>query len=197
MSLDCYTCPEPANYAAIALLLQKTALDAEGCIYPLEAQLRSASNRPTIISITSSAPSIVVNTRTQIATSTTTTFANSESLTTQTTLPAGIYEAGVWLNATAAGAVTDNSFRQLEIVVRGVNDASTVPDVYNAYAIIYESNNGSGMDMMLNTTVTLDGTQAIRYYFTHANAGSNVVIAAGAILWVTKISDLTIPRVVI
>lgn len=197
MSTDCYTCPEPANYAAIALLLQKTALDAEACIYPLEAQLRSASNRPTIVNITSSAPSVAANTRTQIAQSTTTTFSNSANLVTQNTLPAGIYEAGVWLNATAAGAVTDNSFRQLEIVVRGVNDASTVPDAYNAYAIIYESNNGNGMDMLLNTTVTLDGTQSIRYFFTHANVASNVVIAAGAILWVTKISDLTVPRVVI
>jgi hypothetical protein len=163
----------------------------------LEAQLRSAANRPTIVNITSTAPSIVVNTRTRIALSTTTTFSNSANLLTQNTLPAGIYEAGVWLNATAAGAVTDNSFRQLEIVVRGVNDPSTVPDVYNAYAIIYESNNGSGMDMMLNTTVVLDGTQVIQYHFIHANAGSNVVIAAGAILWATKISDTTVPRVVI
>ena len=196
MSTDCFTCPEPANYAAIALQLQKTALDAENCIYPLEALLRGAANRPTMVNISSTAPSIAPSTRTRFANSTTTTFSNSPNLLVQNVLPAGIYETGVWLNATASGATTDNSFRQVEIITRGLNDPSTVPDDYTVSNVMYESNSGLGMDMLLNTTVVLDGTQQIQFYFTHNNA-SNVIIAAGAIFWCTKISDSTIPRVVI
>jgi hypothetical protein len=194
--VDCFTCPEPANYAAIALQLQKTALDAENCIYPLEAQLRAAANRPTMVNISSTAPSIAPSTRTRFADSTTVTFSNSPDLSVQNVLPAGIYEAGVWLNATASGATTDNSFRQVEIVTRGLNDPSVIPDDSTVANVMYESSSGLGMDMLLNTTVFLDGTQRVQFYFTHNNA-SNIIIAAGAIFWITKISDSAIPRVVI
>lgn len=196
MSFDCFTCPQPANYAAVALQLQKTALDAENCIYPLEMALRGAANRPTVVNISSSAPSVAPATRQRIALSTTPTFSNSAILFIQTTPPAGIYETGVWLNATAAGATTDNSFRQIEIVTRPLSAPSTTPDDYSVANVMYESNSGNGMDMLLNTTVALDGLSMIQYYFTHNNA-SNVIIATGAIFWWTKISDATIPRVVI
>jgi hypothetical protein len=196
VSTDCFTCPQPDNYAAVALQLQKTALDAENCIYPLEAQLRAAANRPTVINIGSTAPSIAPSVRTRFGTSTTITFSNSPNLFIQNAFPAGIYETGVWLNATASGATTDNSFRQVEIVTRGLNDPNNVPDDSTVANVMYESNSGLGMDMLLSTTVLLDGTQQIQFWFTHNNA-SNIIIAAGAIFWCTKISDLTIPRVVI
>lgn len=196
MSVDCYTCPQPANYAAVALQLQKTAMDAEGCIYTLEKQLRGATNRPTIVNITSSAPSIAPSTRTQIALATTLTFTNSTTLTLIATPPSGIYETGMWLNATPSGATTDNSFRQLEVVTRGALTPSTEADASSAASIVFESSSGLGMDMLINTVVTVDGTQAIRFFFTHNNA-SNVTIAAGAIVWATKISELAVPRVVI
>lgn len=197
MSTDCFTCPQPANYAAIALQLQKTALDAEECIYPVEAALRAAANRPTLVNISSSAPSVAPSTRTRIALATTITFANSATLFVQTAPPAGIYEAGVWLNATPSGATTDNSFRQVEIVTRNLSDPSTTPDSSTVSNVMYESNSGNGMDMLLNTMVVVDGTQSILFYFTHNNAASNVTIAAGAIFWWTWVSSVDIPRVVI
>lgn len=196
MSTDCFTCPEPANYAAIALQLQKTAMDAENCIYPLEIALRGAANRPTVVNVSSSSSSITPSTRTQFNPNITVTFSNSPDLFFGAILPAGIYECGVWLNATASGATTDNSFRQLQIVTRGVFDPSTVPDHYSVSSVVYESNSGNGMDMLLNTTIVVDGTEQIQVFFVHNNA-SNIVLAAGAILWWTKISDATIPRVVI
>lgn len=196
MSTDCFTCPEPANYAAVALQLQKTAMDAENCIYLLEARLRSAANRPTVVNVSTSAPSIVTATRTRFNPSATVTFSNSPDLSFSAILPAGIYETGVWFNATAAGATTDNSFRHIEIVTRGAFDPSTVADHYTASSVMYESNSGNGMDMLLNTTIVVDGTEQIQLFFTHNNA-SNIVLAAGAILWWTKVSDVTIPRVVI
>ncbi len=198
MSIDCFTCPQPANYAAIALQLQKTAFDAENCIYPLEAQLRAAANRSTVVNVTSSLQAVSFATRTTIAFSNLTcTFSNSETSFLSSAPPPGIYHVGIWLNATAAGAVTDNSFRQLEIVTRPLLAPSVVPDDTSVSLVIFESNNGNGMDMGLDTLVTLDGLQAIRFEFLHANAGSAVNIAAGAIVWWTKISDLEIPRVVI
>ncbi len=195
MSTDCFTCPQPANYAAIALQLQKTAMDAENCIYPLEGLLRAAANRPTVINVSSA----VVNmpaARTRYNPLVTVTFSNSTDTSFSATLPAGVYECGVWFNATASGATTDNSFRQLQIVTRGALDPSTVADHYSVSSVMYESNSGLGMDMLLNTTVVVDGTEEIQVFFVHNNA-STINLAAGAILWWTKISDVTIPRVVI
>lgn len=195
MTVDCFTCPQPANYAAVALQLQKTALDAEECIYPLEAALRAAANRPTTINVTASLQAVAPATRTRLGASFTLTFANSSTTSLNSVPPAGIYEVGIWLNATASGATTDNSFRQIEIISRPLSAPSTTADSSTASSVMYESNSGNGMDMLLNTVVVLDGTQVIQFQFTHNNA-SNINIAAGAIAWWTWVSSTAIPRVV-
>lgn len=196
MSTDCFTCPEPANYAAIALQLQETAFDAENCIYQLESQLRAAANRPTVVNVSSILQAVAPATRTKIGSGLTTTFSNSAIVSLNSVPPAGIYEVGVWLNAIASGATTDNSFRQVEIITRTAAAPSVDPDNTTVASVVYESNSGNGMDMILNTLVSVDGTENIYFYFTHNNA-SNINISIGAIFWWTLVSNLSIPRVVV
>jgi hypothetical protein len=196
VSLDCFTCPEPDNYAAIALQLQKTALDAEACINPLERTLREAVNKNTIVSVSTNTGAISPNIRSLILVNYSTTFTNNaQNQVSGNAPPAGIYEVGFWCVAIASGAVTDNSFRQLEILTRRVGAASNEPDDSFVATVIYESNTGLGMDMCLNTTVTVNGSQNIFFGFVHNNA-SNITINTGAIAWRTRISDLAVPRVV-
>ena len=196
MSLDCFTCPQPDNYAAIALQLQKTALDAEACIYPLEHTLREAVNKNTIVNASTSLGVIPTASRSLILVNYSTTFSNnSQNQVSGNAPPAGIYEVGFWCVAIASGAVTDNSFRQLEIVTRRVGAASTEPDDSFVAVLAFESATGLGMDMAINTTVTVNGNQNIFFGFLHNNA-SNININIGAIAWRTRISDLAVPRVV-
>jgi hypothetical protein len=196
MSLDCFTCPQPDNYAAIALQLQKTALDAEACIYPLEHTLREAVNKNTIVNVSTTAAQILPSVRSTILPTFTSTFSNNSlNQVSGNAPPAGIYEVGFWCTAIAVGATTDNSYRQLEIVTRRVGAASTEPDDSFVATVIYESSTGLGMDMGLNTTITVNGNQSVFFNFVHNNA-SNISISIGAIAWWTRISDLAVPRVV-
>ena len=80
-------------------------------------------------------------------------------------------------------------------VTRRVGAASNEPDDSFVATLIYESSTGLGMDMCLNTTVTVNGNQNIFFSFVHNNA-SNITINTGAIAWRTRISDLSVPRVV-
>jgi hypothetical protein len=196
VTTECFTCPQPANYAAVALQLQKTALDAENCIYPLEAVLRGAVNRPTLINTSTNTFAVLPNTRSVLIPTVATTFTNNSlNSVSGTAPPAGVYEVGIWFNAVASGATTDNSYRQVEIVTRPVGASSGEPDDSFVALVIYESSNGLGMDMGLNSTIVVNGKQNVFFNFVHNNA-SNINISIGAILWWTRISDLAIPRVV-
>jgi len=196
MSLDCFTCPQPDNYAAVALQLQKTALDAEACIYPLEHTLREAANKLTVVNVSTVAFQVLPNVRSTLFLNVSSTFSNGTiNQVSGNAPPAGIYEVGIACNAISVGATTDNSYRQLEIITRRVGAASTEPDDSFVATLIYESNTGLGMDMALNTTITVNGSQNIFYSFVHNNA-SNISISVGAVQWVTRISDLAVPRVV-
>lgn len=191
---DCFTCAEPENYAAVALKMQETALRAESCIYDLENRLRGAVNQPTLIVPVSSA-GILANTQTNITPSGTPTYQNSAfSAFNLTFTPRGVYQVGLYFTITATGAVNDNTYRFAVIYVRDVYDALTVPNKYNVYETVFESNNGSGMDMAISTVVELDGSDQVRFAAQHGNTSSNCSLTGFA--WLTRLADLDAPRVV-
>ena len=73
---NCLDCPDEQNYAAIALQLQETALQAEQCLYDAEVALRAAVNPATIVRTTSINQSVAANVKSSIGTiSGVTTFA--------------------------------------------------------------------------------------------------------------------------
>ena len=183
------------NYAAVALKLQETALSAESCIFDLEHRLRGAVNQPTLIAAIS-VPSVSANTQTILNPSSTATFQNSPiSAFNLTFMPRGVYQVGLAFTIAATGAVNDNTYRFAIIYVRDVYDALTVPNKYNVFETCFESNNGSGMDMTITTVVELDGTDQVRFAAQHGNTSSNCSVTGFA--WLTRLTDLDAPRVVI
>lgn len=203
---NCLTCPQPENYAAIALQLQNTALQAEACLFELDRQLQMGTNPPTVV-MTSSAPqAISANVQTNLDASVlafsnvppaTSAFITVPSLTLiATILPPGVYQAGAALNATASGAVDDNSLRILRVRTKKMGTPVDATPDFSTEITIYEPNNGNGSDMAIAATVTLDGTQDVLFSFVHTNTSSTINIATGAIFWVSRLSDQVALRTV-
>lgn len=196
---NCLTCPQPENYAAVALQLQNTALQAEACLFELDRQLQMATNPPTIIMTSGSPQVIAANTLTDLLAGTfvfsnippaTSAFIATPSLILiSNTLPPGVYEAGVALNATATGAVDDNSLRVLRVRTKKMGTPTNATPDFSAEITVYEPNNGAGSDMSMATTVTLDGTQDVLFSFVHTNTSSTLSIATGAMFWLSRLSN--------
>lgn len=205
---DCLTCPEPENYAAIALQLQNTALQAETCLYDLERRLRAGTNPPTTVYTSTSLPvSIPANTLRDISgVSLTVNFSNIPASTIfppapslsalGPNLPVGVYQVGVCLNAIAVGAVTDNSLRLIRIRTKKTGTPTNAPADAFAEVTIYEPNNGTGSDMSLMTVLTLNGSQDLLFSFLHTNTASNMDISIGATFWWSRLSDQVALRTV-
>jgi hypothetical protein len=197
---ECLTCPQPQNYAAVALQLQNTALQTEACLFTLEQQLRNATNPLTTIITSTGNESVAANVLTDLGiTSFTINFSNwtaNQLLSLGPNLPAGVYQVGVMLNATAAGVVDDNSLRVLRIRTKKAGTPTAAAADFSDEITIYEPNNGTGSDMSLFTTVTLNGTQELLFSFTHTNTSSLITIATGARYWWSKLSDQVALRAV-
>lgn len=204
---ECLTCPQPENYAAVALQLQHTALQAEACLFDLERRLRAATNRPTTVLTSTATQTIDANTLTDLGTGGMTVNFNNipaTSLSTPVTsltnlgpnLPVGVYEVGVSLNAIATGAVDDNSLRFIRIRTKKAGTPVNAPEDFLSEETIYEPNNGNGSDMTLITTVTLNGSQELFFSFQHTNVSSTINISIGATFWWARLSDQVALRTV-
>lgn len=203
----CLTCPEPQNYAAIALQLQHTALQAEACLHELERKLRAGTNPPTTV-LTSNAPSsaMAANTLTNLGGSFDVNFSNIPATTifppvTSLTglgpnLPIGVYQVGCSVTATATGAINDNTLRILRIRTKKVGTPTNAPADFSTEITIYEPNNGNGSDMTLMTTLPLNGSQELLFSFDHTNTSSTIVIATGATFWWSRLTDQVALRTV-
>ena len=189
---DCFDCADPANYAAVALQLQETALDAEACIYTLEQRLRGAVNLPTLIAPVTAAG--IASDFQFTLTPGTPTFQNSTFSAFNTLLPRGVYQAGIFFTITASGAVNDNTYRFAMIYTRNAYAALTVPNKYNVFETSFESNNGSGMDMTLHTVLESDGQDLVLFAAQHGNTSSTCNVSG--FVWISKLSDLDALRVV-
>jgi hypothetical protein len=189
---DCFDCLEPANYAAVALKLQSTALQAEACLFDIEKVLRNAVNLPTLIR-TSTATQGISNG--QVATlagtgSTTITFANSSYTAFNQVLPAGVWLVGAYINPVATGGVDDNTYRQLTICTRIAFSPSSTANIYTFTETQFEANVGNGVDMLGCTTLNSTGTnELLTFQLIHANASSSLAVQIGAIYWAHRLSD--------
>lgn len=198
---DCLTCPEPQNYAAIALQLQNTALQAETCLFDLERQLRNGTNPLTTVVTSVSIEPVAANVLTDLGPQSAFTLNFSNWSTASifelgTNLPPGVYQVGANVNAIAAGVVDANSLRVLRIRTKKAGTPTNAVADFSDEITIYEPNNGTGSDMSIFTTVTLDGTQELLFSFTHTNTSSFINISAGARYWWSRITDQVALRAV-
>lgn len=195
MTVTPLDCPDPDNYAAVALQLQETALQAEGRLYEVERTLRAAANRPTIVQTTTAVRTgIVSGFFADIQpglVATTTNFNNMPvgwSYSTIEVLPgAGMYDIGCCLNLIASGAVNDNSVRIVRIQqLRNQPGGGLLQDVIDtAEGVIFEANVGGGMDITVSGTFHLLPGDEINIEFQHSNVASTMNVSSGAIYWTT------------
>lgn len=211
MTVDAVTdlaCMDGANMAAIALQLQYTARQAESRIYALEQRLRGADNLPTKVQrSTTNITGIVVDPFVgdqsigpqNSAGTWVTDFDNtgvsqnvdSTALTMFGLLGEGLYEFGISCNLIASGAVTDNSYRVIRIVL--YRQDPTAVDGIVAYeesgVTLYESNTGVGVDAVVTAEFRMEATDRVAFLVQHGNAGSSLNSTAGTLVWMTKKSS--------
>lgn len=194
-------CPDPENYAAVALQMQETALQVEQRLFAVERTLRAAVNRQTFVQTTTAArtglttggfqpigPNAVANT---------VTFSNwpgtggsffGFSIPTDT--GGGAYEIGFYGNLIASGAVTDNSFRAVRIRQERPQPGSSTPlTVESTQATIFEANVGGGMDLTVTGVFVAIAGDSFEVELDHGNAGSTLNISTGAVYWVTYLGS--------
>jgi hypothetical protein len=199
--MSCLTCPENPNLADVALQLQYTALQAEQCIYTQEQLLRSAVNRPTIITTTTATFNVssgvetsLVDVGTPVVTFNNSTIAPPGTAWRNFFLQGGIFLCGVTYNVTAA-APTDNTLRRTALGLRNTYDPS--PQYSQSLVFTqYETTAALGVD------VSVMGVFAATPNRTYGNAtllqnnGSSVTVSTGLVLWATRLGDTTATRTV-
>lgn len=190
---ECFDCLTPPNYAAVALELQQTAMQAEACIFNVEQLLRRAPNAPTQIRTSTGTYSFAANVLATFASplpTTTLTFSNISVVDFMSSpLPAGVWQVGCSLNVTAVGTVNVETYRQVYIRVRNQFASPSSTPIYWASQSTFEPNVGNGVEMCATATVVVNGSQRVMFQMIHNNTGSNLEIQTGAIFWATRLSD--------
>jgi hypothetical protein len=203
------SCMTGDNVAAIALQMQKTALEAEARILLLEQKLRYAVNAPTIIQTsTANITGLVFNLVGEQSVGPfgggtfTTNFNNtnsnrnidesSRSLIGE--LGEGEYEIGVYVSLSPSGTVDDNTFRAITIAVDRLDPTviSTITPserrVCESVYTAFEANAAIPVDMCVTLRFRLTALDRIKFLCTHGNTSSSLTALAGTIVWLTKIS---------
>lgn len=205
------SCPEPANYAAIAKQLHLTALQAEARIYVLEQQLRAAANRPTMVQTsTTSQTGIPANSLYRFGSNSGATFVNTfnntnlsdtgdtlDSSTAFQILGEGLWEIGCSLTAVPSGAITADSQRLFFIEQRrpDINFPDGLLVQQAAYTMLAPPTS-AGNEITLVGEFRMRPSDRIDYIFFHDNIASTITINAGVVMWASKISDATVLAVV-
>lgn len=194
-------CPDPENFAAVALQMQETALQVEQRLYLVERSLRAAANRETFVQTTTAARTGLTTGGFQPinpdAVANTVTFSNWPGpggsffgFSVPTDTGAGAYEIGFYGNLIASGAVTDNSFRAVRIRQERPQPGSGTPvDVEITQATIFEANVGGGMDLTVTGVFVAQLGDTFDIELDHGNAGSTLNISTGAVYWVTYLGS--------
>ena len=193
----CLSCHEAANLGDVALALQKTALEAEQCIYAQELLLQEAVNRPTIVVQTTATININAGDQQSItgSGSPTTLFDNTGSSNPDLQLlDGGIWMIGATINVAASGVVNNNTVRRLTAAKVNYSNFTIAESVANSTT---ETSATGGIDMTVSGIfATVPGQHRAQIYFYHQNTSSTMTIAVGAILWATRLGDSFAVKVV-
>jgi hypothetical protein len=188
------SCPQPANYAAIAKQMHQTALEAETRIFDLEHLLRSAVNRPTIVQVSTSAiTGIPVNSEWNIGTTGgadfSTLFNNTSVQFADNTdafevLGDGVYEVGLYANMSASGAVNVSSSRYFSIFHNRPDPIAVdgLTRVTEASQHLSDPNAGVGVDGTLSALFRVQRQDRLAFSVFHTNTSSTVNVPVGTLV---------------
>lgn len=197
------SCPDPQDYAAVALYMQKLGNQIDEQLSTQLAALEGFANRPTAIltnpanvNLPPSSDSLSVFTsflfnnspdmiKTQVAGSTTyLTLGDPVGTVNPVTYPRGAWRFGVTLRMQPTGATDAGTGRSVFLTIRDDIAGTTVHGVGdNTYATTVSNI----AELNLVTTELLAGTHGIRVttIVAQQNISSSVNVLAGGLLWVT------------
>ena len=192
-------CPQPQNMAAVALQMQKTALDAEARIYVMERALRAALNRPTwilrsTVQVTGLAANIdadMLNGASLVEDFNNTAFAALASNGAGNLPYDGLWQIGLSANVIASGAINDNTHRTFIVQHIRPNSASTTgfAEIWREDLTLMESNTAVGADGCVIVEVPAVAGDSFRCLMNHGNTSSTLNVPSGTFLWATLISS--------
>lgn len=197
--MTCVTCPDSEALGDVALQLQQTALEAEACIFTQERLLRSAVNRPTIITtttatfnISSGVESTLVDQGTPVVTFNNSTIAPAGQAWRNFFLQGGVFACGVTYNVTAA-APADNTLRRTALGLRLTSDPSPQYSQSMVFSQ-FETTATLGVDVsIMGVFAAQPGTVYGNATLLQAN-GTVMVVSTGLILWATRLGDISATR---
>lgn len=195
-----FSYPEPNDFGNGALDLQLLAEQFDAKMFAIQQGMFTELKPPSIIRTSSTLfSSIPINVNYEITSIfDTTTYINGfvDGTGFMTPPGAGSYMYGVNAVVQCSGTITANTFRSLTLNVAIPTGASLSSD-YTKVTTDTANESGVSGGMALNVVSVMDipsiptnPPSQIRVFFRHANTGSTMNIAAGAILWCTKISNL-------
>lgn len=189
-------CPQPDNMAAIALQMQRTALETEAALFTIENQLHASLNRPTwVIDSTVNVTGLVslVDQFLLSGASAVERFNNTGvdlNLSTWVELPfTGLWEVGYSCIVIASGAVNDNSYRHFKLRHgRPFPSPLGVTTIWEEDYMLYETNTGTGCDGVVVTELNAQAGDVVIPVFNHGNTSSTLNMNTPMRMWATLLS---------
>lgn len=204
-------CLDDEDYAAVALYMQRLALETEAVIVAQQTEVDTVLNPPTDIytTVNNTSPVSSGEQILDFSVSNTTKFQNYTPIQSPlfnapfngnvNTFPGpGIYQIGFFVNSQATGALTAASARQVRMVVQKVT--GTGQTVAYEFVRRIQDTSIAGGDFFGTGGVFSVGADFNQYsillFFSHENVASTMFVAAGAIAWRTRIGSTSIIEVV-
>lgn len=198
-------CPQPDNMAAVALQMQRTALETEAELFAIENQLHASLNRPTWVidstAVVTGMASLVDNFLLSGA-SAVERFNNTGvdlNLSTWVELPfTGLWQVGFTCIVIASGAVVDNSYRDFKLRHgRPFPSPLGFTTIWEEDYLLYETNTGTGCDGGVVAEFNAQAGDVVAPLLQHANTSSTMNMNVPMRMWATLLSTPDQAKVVV
>lgn len=198
-------CPAPDNMAAIALQMQRTALETEATLFGIENLLSASLNRPMwVIDSTANVTGLVgfVDQFLLSGAAAVERFNNTGvdlNLSTWVELPfTGLWQVGFSCVVVASGAVTDNSLRDFKLRHgRPFPSPLGFVTIWEEDYILYETNTGTGVDGVVVAEFNAQAGDVVAPLIHHNNSGSTLTMNTPMRMWATLLSTPDQAKVVV
>lgn len=189
-------CPQPDNMAAIALQMQRTALETEAALFAIENQLSASLNRPTwVIDSTANVVGItaLVDQFLLAGAAAVERFNNTGvdlNLSSWVVLPfTGLWQVGYSCIVVASGVVDDNSYRDFKLRHgRPFPSPLGFTTIWEEDYLLYETNTGTGVDGGVVAEFNAQAGDVVAPMLQHANTSSTLTMQVPMRMWATLLS---------
>lgn len=189
-------CPQPDNMAAIALQMQRTALETEAQLFAIETQLHASLNRPTwVIDSTANVTGLtaLVDQFLLSGASAVERFNNTGvdlNLSTWVELPfTGLWQVGFSCIMVASGVVNDNTYRDFKLRHgRPFPSPLGFVTIWEEDYLLYETNTATGCDGVVVAEFNALAGDVVAPLIQHGNTSSTLTMQVPMRMWATLLS---------